>query len=143
MQISFNAGLGNKAVDTELKVTNKQFRILNSYCEEKQQCAHIEVDSKTNTATTGEFNHELEIAVDLRKLGLSHEFGLKGVTTRKSFILDHTVDIYFQNKENKYQYSLYVHPNEAGAQLTTPKRVIAIEGSIQASGYVFSFNVAE
>lgn len=66
--------------------------------------------------------------VDLRKLGLSHEFGLKAVTVRKDFVLDHTVDIHFESSANsKYQYSLYVHPKEAGIQFTTPKRVVALE----------------
>lgn len=156
VEVSFGASLGSKAIDAEYKITNKQFRIMNSYCEENKQCAHIEVDSKTTSAgkfprkpcvcvcvcvssqtlpsgftDVAEFNHELELAVDLRNLGLSHEFGLKGVTTRKNLVLDHTVDIYFQNKENKYQYSLYAHPDEAGASLTTPKRVISVEGSVQ------------
>ncbi|KAF5288699.1 hypothetical protein FQR65_LT11964 [Abscondita terminalis] len=130
-EITFNAAVGSQAIDAEFKATDKQFRIMNSYCEEKQQCAHIEIDSKTNVATPGEYNNELEVALDLRKLGLSHEFGLKGVTVRKGFVLDHNVDVYFQEKANKYQYSVYVHPNEAGAQLTTPKRIIALEGVLQ------------
>lgn len=130
VEISFDAILGNKAVDSELKVTNKQFRILNSYCEEKKQCAHIEVDSKTNINDVTNYENELEVAIDLRKLGLSHEFGLKAVTVRKQFTFDHTVDVHFQSEENsKYQYSVYFHPKKAGASLTTPKRVIALEAT--------------
>ncbi|KAF5283201.1 hypothetical protein FQA39_LY17393 [Lamprigera yunnana] len=130
-EVSFNAAIGSQAIDAEYKATDKQFRIMNSYCEEKQQCAHIEIDSKTNVASAEEYNNELEVALDLRKLGLSHEFGLKGVTTRKGFVLDHNVDIYFQEKANKYQYSVYVHPNEIGAQLSTPKRMMALEGYLK------------
>ncbi|KAB0791517.1 hypothetical protein PPYR_03317 [Photinus pyralis] len=130
-EISFNAAVGSQAIDAEFKATDKQFRIMSSYCEEKQQCAHIEIDSKTNIATLGEYNNELEVALDLRNIGLSHEFGLKGVTMRKGFVLDHNVDIYFQDKANKYQYSVRVHPNEAGAQLTTPKRIVSLEGTVQ------------
>lgn len=149
VEISFDAAIGSKAIDAELKLTNKQFRIMNSFCEEKKQCAHVEVDSKTtaNGKLTHEitsksnlifvldvsnYNNELEIAIDLRKLGLSHEFGLKAVTVRKQFTFDHTVDVHFQNQENsKYQYSVYVHPKKAGISLTTPKRVIAAEGVIR------------
>ncbi|RZC36402.1 apolipophorin, partial [Asbolus verrucosus] len=131
IEISFDAGLGNQAIDAELKVTNKQFRILNSYCEEKKQCAHVEIDIKTITDTVSQFNQEIEIAIDLRKLGLSHEFGLKAVTSRKEYVLDHTVDVHFQSQENsKYQYSLYLHPKEAGVSLTTPKRIIALEAKV-------------
>lgn len=50
VEVSFNAGLGSKAIDAEFTLTNKHFRILNSYCEETKQCAHVEVDSKITTA---------------------------------------------------------------------------------------------
>lgn len=43
-----NAQLGNQGVVSELKVTNKQFRSVNSYCEEKQQCAQFNVETKVN-----------------------------------------------------------------------------------------------
>ncbi|XP_068902272.1 apolipophorins [Tenebrio molitor] len=131
VQVSFDAGLGNRAIDAELKVTNKQFRILNSYCEEKKECAHVEIDAKTLADDIDHYNQEIEIAVDLRKLGLSHEFGLKAVTNRKEYVLDHTVDVHFQSQDNsKYQYSLYLHPKEAGVSLTTPKRIVSLEASI-------------
>ena len=131
IEISFDAGLGNQAVDAELKITNKQFRILNSYCEEKKSCAHVEIDVKTSADDPDYFNQEIEIAVDLRKLGLSHEFGLKAVTTRRQLVLDHTIDVHFQSAENsKYQYSLYVHPKEAGVSLTTPRRVMCLESNV-------------
>lgn len=133
LEISFDASLGNKAIDAEFKATDKQFRILSSYCEEKKQCAHVEVDVKTTSNDVKVFNQEVEIAIDLRKLGLSHEFGLKAVTTRKEYVFDHTVDMHFQSQENsKYQYSLYIHPHEAGVSLTTPKRIIALESKVHA-----------
>lgn len=47
-EVNFDATLGNKAIDAELKLTNKEFRYLNSYCEESKQCAHIEVNAKTD-----------------------------------------------------------------------------------------------
>ncbi|KAJ8984123.1 hypothetical protein NQ317_017333 [Molorchus minor] len=130
IEVTFDAGLGSKAIDAELKVTNKQFRLQNSYCEAKKECAHIEFDSKINTNEVDAFNQEIEVSVDLRKLGLSHEFGLKSVTNRRNYIIDHTVDIHFQSQENsKYQYSFYVHPNEAGIIFTTPKRVVSLEAN--------------
>lgn len=133
IELSFDASLGNKAIDAEFKVSNRHVRLLNSYCEEKKQCAHFEVDSKLNKVAEYEYNHVLEINIDLRKLGLSHEFGLKSVTDKKNNLLDHTVDVHFQNQENsKYQYSVYVHPNEAGVSLTTPKRVISVESKLES-----------
>lgn len=40
-----NAGYGQKNVVVDLKLTNKQFRMANSYCEPKQECAHIDLNS--------------------------------------------------------------------------------------------------
>lgn len=132
IELSLDARLGNEAIDTELKITNKQFRYLNSYCEEKKDCAHIEIDSKTNADDLLHYNNEVEVAFDLRKLGLSYEFGLKAVTVRKEYVLDHTVDVHFQNKENnKYKYSLYLHPREAGISFTTPKRIVSLESKTE------------
>lgn len=49
IQVSLDATLGDKAVDAELKITNKQFRVQNSYCEQKKECAYVEIDNKVNT----------------------------------------------------------------------------------------------
>lgn len=48
IDISFNAAVGDRAVDAEYKLTNKQFRILESYCEKRKECANFELDSKIN-----------------------------------------------------------------------------------------------
>lgn len=78
------------------------------------------------------FDHVLEITVDLRKLGLIHEFGLKSVTKRNNFVIDHTVDAHLQSQDSsKYQYSVYLHPREAGVSFTTPKRIVALESKIE------------
>uniref|UniRef100_A0AAR5QJT3 Vitellogenin domain-containing protein n=1 Tax=Dendroctonus ponderosae TaxID=77166 RepID=A0AAR5QJT3_DENPD len=128
VQVSFDGALGDRAVDSEFKLTSKHFRVQNSYCEQKKECAYIEIDNKINTIEVETFNQVLEINLDLRKLGLSHEFGLKAVTNRKGWIVDHTVDAHFQNQENsKYQYSFYLRPNEGGVSLTTPKRIVSLE----------------
>nr|QWT69540.1 apolipophorin [Harmonia axyridis] len=138
-EITFDATLGNKALDAELKLTNKEFRYLNSYCEESKQCAHIEVNAKTEVNDLERFNNQIEVTIDLRALGVPNEFGLKAVTKRDKFVLDHTVDIHFENALNKYQYSVYIHPKQAGISLTTPKRTIALE----ANGDVEDFSLHE
>ncbi|XP_044764136.1 apolipophorins-like [Coccinella septempunctata] len=128
-EINFDATLGNRAIDAELKLTNKEFRYLNSYCEESKQCAHIEVNAKTDVNDLEHFNNQIEVTIDLRVLGIPNEFGLKAVTKRDKLILDHTVDVHFENALNKYQYSVYVHPTQAGIFLATPKRTIALEAN--------------
>ncbi|KAK9874207.1 hypothetical protein WA026_002563 [Henosepilachna vigintioctopunctata] len=128
-EISFDASLGNKAIDAELKWTDKEFRYTNSYCEESKQCAHVEVDIKNSIEGVSQFSNEIEVTIDLRVLGIPNEFGLKAVTRREDWILNHSVDLHFENAANKYQYSLYIHPKEAGISLTTPFRIIALEAN--------------
>lgn len=50
IEITFDAGLGSRAIDAEFKISNKnrQVRVQGSYCEAKKECAHIEIDSKIN-----------------------------------------------------------------------------------------------
>ncbi|KAL3271520.1 hypothetical protein HHI36_021999 [Cryptolaemus montrouzieri] len=128
-EISFDASLGNKALDAELKLTNKEFRYLNSYCEESKQCAHVEIDVKTLFEDISKYQNQIEVTIDLRVLGVPNEFGLKAVTHRDKWLLDHTVDVHFENSANKYQYSVYIHPKEAGISLTTPQRIISLEAN--------------
>ncbi|XP_056636733.1 apolipophorins [Diorhabda sublineata] len=131
-EIDFDAGIGNNAIDAELKITDKQFRILESYCEKNKECAHFELDSKISENDINKFNHVLEITVDLRKLGVPNEFGLKAVTTRNNYVFDQLVDIHFQRSaDGKYSYNVYLHPEEAGISLTTPKRIISLEGHVK------------
>ncbi|CAH1965494.1 unnamed protein product [Acanthoscelides obtectus] len=128
IDVSFDATIGSRAIDAEMRLTNKNLRQSISYCEKSKDCAHVEIDSKISSNDVENYNHVLEINLDLRKLGMSHQFGLKSVTNRKKYVLDHTVDAHFQGPEkSNYQYSLYIHPGEAGASLTTPKRIIALE----------------
>lgn len=75
------------------------------------------------------YDQVLEITVDLRKLGVPHDFSLKATTQRKESSLDHTVDVYFNNGAIKYQYNVYIHPSKAGISLTTPRRVVSLEAN--------------
>ncbi|XP_044763302.1 apolipophorins-like isoform X2 [Coccinella septempunctata] len=128
-EISFDATIGTKAIDAELKITDKEFRYLYSFCEASKQCAHVEIDAKTTTNEIARYDGQIEVTIDLRVLGLPTEFGLKSVTHRDHFLLDHTVDVHFENAANKYQYSLSIHPSQFEISLTTPNRVISLEGT--------------
>ncbi|XP_045469243.1 apolipophorins-like [Harmonia axyridis] len=128
-EISFDATIGTKAIDAEVKITDKEFRYMYSFCEASKQCAHIEIDAKTITNEIARYDGQLEINIDLRVLGLPTEFGLKSVTHRDNFLLDHTVDVHFENAANKYKYSLSIHPSQFEISLTTPNRIISLEGT--------------
>lgn len=120
--------LGPKNFLADLKMTDKVFHSKFTVCEEKKPCINIEIKSLVKKADIANMEHELAIEIDLRELGYSHEFGLKSETSRKGFLIDHTVDMHFHSQDkNKYQYSCYVHPTKAGIVLTLPKRVVAVE----------------
>lgn len=43
--ISLDINLGKRTLDSGFKVTNKQLRILNSYCEKPKECSRLEINS--------------------------------------------------------------------------------------------------
>lgn len=56
---------------------------------------------------------------------------MKATTHLRDLVLDHTVDMHFHSQDKaKYQYSVFVHPKNAGITLTLPQRVIALEGNL-------------
>ncbi|KAF7279304.1 hypothetical protein GWI33_007437 [Rhynchophorus ferrugineus] len=141
--ISLNAVLGTEAIDAEFKVTDSRFRVETSYCEKKQDCVHFEIDNKMSTEDLEKIEQLLEVNVDLRKLGLPHEFGLKAETKANGWEIDHVVDVHFQNPANsKYQYTFALHPKESVLSLVTPKRIISLESQTQYLEKSFKGNLA-
>uniref|UniRef100_W4VRP6 Putative apolipophorin n=1 Tax=Corethrella appendiculata TaxID=1370023 RepID=W4VRP6_9DIPT len=124
-----NGLIGPKNIVTEIKLTNKNFNVKYTVCEEKKQCINIDIKSVLKSSDIENFEHQLLISIDLRELGYSHEFGLKAETARQKYVIDHTVDVHLQSQDKpQYQYSVYLHPDKAGAVLTLPSRVVALEG---------------
>lgn len=138
LMYKLSGSLGPRKIESEWKVTNKNFNFKNDVCEDKKRCINFEIKSNIKKASFDSFKHELLVAVDLRELGLSHEFGLKAETARSGFLLDHTVDMHLHSQDaGKYQYSIYMHPKSAGAVLTLPKRIVALEAEFKYPGDVF------
>ncbi|KRT79672.1 hypothetical protein AMK59_8805, partial [Oryctes borbonicus] len=123
-ELAINAIVGTKAFDIEYIQTQKHFKYLTSYCVEKKECAHIEIDHKS----PDDYTEVLVINLDLRPLGVSHEFGLKSETDLKK--LKHSLDIHVVNNQHKYQYSELTLPTRSHYTLTTPKRVVSLESVV-------------
>ena len=47
--ILLNASFGPLAIVGELKITNKEIRVFNSYCEQSKDCAHFKLQSLLDT----------------------------------------------------------------------------------------------
>lgn len=45
IDVSLDVNIGKTTLDAELKLTNKQFKLLNSYCQKPKECSRIEINS--------------------------------------------------------------------------------------------------
>lgn len=122
--------MGPRNYASELKITDKQFHTKYSGCAKKNSCTNFEAKSSLEQSDLNGFKHNLEVAIDLRKVGFPHEFGLKSETSRENFKFSHTLDAYLQSKDKpEYQYSVFINPKEAGVLVSMPKREIALDAS--------------
>ncbi|XP_011871153.1 PREDICTED: apolipophorins [Vollenhovia emeryi] len=126
--IVLNAKFDPVAVVGELKLSNKEVLVFNSYCEQSKDCAHFKLQSSYDTDNKNYLNHELTVEVDLKKFNVPAEFGLKTSTELKEFKFDHSANLYLHSSKDKSQYSykVYVHPKESAAILTLPNREMAV-----------------
>lgn len=46
VDISLDVNMGKETFDSKLKLTDKQFRLLNSYCNKAKECSKVEINSK-------------------------------------------------------------------------------------------------
>ncbi|XP_053619006.1 apolipophorins isoform X2 [Plodia interpunctella] len=127
-----NLAIGDRSYVAESKVTNLEFKNSYLYCEEKKQCAHVDINSKLNVPKQGTFQHLVNVNVDLRKLGVTPEFGLEitnEVADKK--LPQYTLDLHVNNKEKKYHLHVYSQPDygkfPAGVTLALPTRTLAAE----------------
>jgi hypothetical protein len=129
--IVLNAKFDPAAVVGELKFSNKELLVFNSYCEQSKDCAHFKLQASYDTDNKNNMNHELTVEVDLKKFNVPAEFGLKTSTEIKELKFDHSANLYLHSSKDKSQYSykLYIHPKESAAILTLPNRELAVIGT--------------
>ncbi|XP_043521132.1 apolipophorins isoform X2 [Frieseomelitta varia] len=122
-----NANFGPSAIVGELKLSNKELHIFNSYCEQNKDCALFKLQSIVNVQQKALLKHQVTVEVDLKKFNVPVEFGLKTSTELKNPIFDHTTNLYLHSSKDKteYTYQLYIHPKEAASILTLPSREVA------------------
>lgn len=126
----FNGQIGPKNVQAELKATNKEFYLQHTICESDKPCIHLKVSSILSDVEWKRFTHNLLVTIDLRPLGLAHEFNLKADTKRDGYFIEHTLDTQIQSADqNKYQFNAFIKPSTAGIVLSIPKRTAAVEAT--------------
>ncbi|XP_018353837.1 PREDICTED: apolipophorins [Trachymyrmex septentrionalis] len=129
--IVLNAKFDPVAIVGELKLSNKEVLVFNSYCELSKDCAHFKLQSSYDADNKNNVDHELTVEVDLKKFNVPVEFGLKTNTVVKDSKLDHSANLYLHSsKDNsQYSYKVYAHPKESAVILTLPSRELAVIGT--------------
>lgn len=130
--IVLNAKFDPAAIVGELKLSNKEILVSNSYCEQNKDCAHFKLQSTYDTDQKSYLNHQITVEVDLKKFNVPAEFGLKTSTEIKEAKFDHSTNLYLHSSKDKSQYSyqIYVHPKESAVILTLPNRELAVIGTL-------------
>ncbi|XP_043491499.1 apolipophorins [Polistes fuscatus] len=123
-----NANFGPSAIIDEIKFTNKEIHVFNSYCEQNNDCAHFKYQATLDTDKKSYLKQQQTVEFDLRKFNIPAEFGLQISTQYANDMLDHTASLYMHSTKDKsqYTYQLYIHPKEAAAILTLPSRELAL-----------------
>ncbi|XP_054010516.1 apolipophorins isoform X2 [Hylaeus anthracinus] len=126
--IVLNANFGPSAIVGELKLSNKEIHVFESYCEQNKDCAHFKLQSILDTANPSALKHQITVQVDLKKFNVPAEFGLKTITEVKAPAFDHTTNLYLHTTKDKseYTYVAYIHPKESASILTLPSRELAV-----------------
>ncbi|XP_076625563.1 retinoid- and fatty-acid binding glycoprotein apolipophorin isoform X1 [Colletes latitarsis] len=126
--IVLNANFGPSAIVGELKLSNKELHVFESYCEQTKSCAHFKLQSTLNTQEKNMLKHQVTVEVDLKKFNVPAEFGLKTNTEVKAPLFSHTTNLYLHSTKDKseYTYQVYLQPKEAATVLSLPSREIAL-----------------
>ncbi|XP_035725460.1 apolipophorins-like [Vespa mandarinia] len=126
--IILNANFGPSAIVGEVKLTNKEVHVFNSYCEQSKDCAHFKLQATLDSDKKSYFKQQQTVEFNLRKFNIPAEFGLQISTQYLNDKFDHTASLYMHSTKDKsqYTYQLYIHPKEAAAILTLPSRELAL-----------------
>ncbi|XP_072946075.1 apolipophorins [Epargyreus clarus] len=131
-----NLAIGERSYVAESRITNMEYKNSYVYCEEKKQCAHVDILSKINMQKPGVVQHLVNVGFDLRKLGFAPEFGLEVVNefSEKKFP-QYDLNLHINKEDKKYHLHMYSQPDfgkfPAGITVTLPQRVLALESIVQ------------
>jgi len=117
---------GKESIQLERKLTNRQQRFINVFCDKDKKCARIEFDNNVKTQDFVDYNHALKVVFDLKSLGVPHDFTLDVTRVRHGRIVDIDTSINMDTGAEKTSLSskLYAHEKSAGIIINLPKRTI-------------------
>lgn len=125
---NFNGNFGPKNGVSTLKITNKDFNVKLSVCEEKKQCTNVQVLASNDLSQEETSIHSLLVLLDLREIGFPYEFELQSKNVREGFKFQYMLDAGINSNNNmKYNLLANVQPTNAKVQLKLPSREILLE----------------
>ncbi|KPI95250.1 Apolipophorin [Papilio xuthus] len=133
-----NLAIGERSYVAESRVTELEYKTSYLYCEEKKQCANIDLHSKINVIKPGHIEHLVNVDFDLRKLGFAPEFGLQiSNEFSEQMLPKYLLDLHVNKNDKKYHMHVYCKPETglipAGITVTIPTRVLALESQLRYS----------
>ncbi|CAH2060387.1 unnamed protein product, partial [Iphiclides podalirius] len=133
-----NLAIGERSYVAESRITEFEYKNSYVYCEEKKQCANIDLHSKINVIKPGFVEHLVNVDFDLRKLGFAPEFGLQISNEMSEFVLPkYSLDLHVNKDDKKYHLHVYCKPETglipAGITMSIPSRVLALESQLRYS----------
>ncbi|KAM7341379.1 retinoid- and fatty-acid binding glycoprotein apolipophorin [Cochliomyia hominivorax] len=125
---NFNGNFGPKNGVSTLKITNKDFNIKLSVCEEKKQCTNVQFLASNDLSQDESSIHSLLVLLDLREIGFPYEFELQSKNVREGFKFQYMLDSSINSNNNmKYNLLANIQPTNAKVQLKLPSREILLE----------------
>ncbi|CAG5023070.1 unnamed protein product [Parnassius apollo] len=136
METFLNVAIGERSYVAEARITELEYKTSYLFCEEKKQCANIDLHSKINVIKPGNYEHLVNVDFDLRKLGFAPEFGLQISNEMSELIIPkYSLDLHVNKNEKKYHLHVYCKPESglipAGVTVTIPSRVLAFESEVR------------
>lgn len=127
---NFNGNFGLKNAVSTFKITNKDFNIKLSVCEEKKQCTNIQILASNDVTQDESSVHSLLVLLDLREIGFPYEFKLQSKNVREGFKFQYMLDANINSNNNlKYNLLANIQPSNAKVQLKLPSREILLEAN--------------
>ncbi|XP_037949955.1 apolipophorins-like [Teleopsis dalmanni] len=139
---TLNSNFGPLNGVSTIKITNKEYNVKLSVCEEKKQCNNIQLQSlvSVDEKELDSLQHSILILIDLRQLGYPYEFEFQSKTLRKGMKFQYNLDSKILSNNNyKYQLIASVVPNNSKIQIILPNREILYSSTQQfpANGALF------
>ncbi|XP_055383893.1 apolipophorins [Condylostylus longicornis] len=129
-EYKFDGHIDNKNLISTLKLTNKNFIVELTGCEQSKQCTNFRIQSLITINNNDYTNivHDLQILINLIELGYPYEFDLQSKNIKSGINYKHDIEITIKSNLNKqYKLNINIKPDNNIIDIILPKRHISFE----------------